>query len=204
MRQLTSLLWLLALVALVPACTFETHPTAGVRANPRGRAVILAPRCADERIEAVQIADLDGPVRWRAEGAGTSQSIFVVGSEPPLMRVTDPLEGSLDPNDAYVATVEYTGSSPDVEVEFRTSSLWTDRVIDADGEYLTMPEFADQADLECIGPWLWIFGGVAIAIVLGSVAVFVVGLIVVVTVARKAKRQRDQDATPSRPDLSGR
>ena len=83
MRRLTSLVALVAVAALVPACTVEPRPTAGVRTTPRGRAEILAPPCGDERIVAVQVADLDGPVRWRAEGGGNSgQSTFVVGSEP--------------------------------------------------------------------------------------------------------------------------
>jgi hypothetical protein len=204
-RRLTPLVAVLAIAALVPACTVEPRPTAGVRTTPRGRAEILAPPCGDERIVAVQVADLDGPVRWRAEGGGNSgQSTFVVGAEPQLMQVTDPLEGSLDPDDAYVATLEYAGSLPDVEVEFRTSSLSTDRVADADGDVVTLQSFSDEADLECVGPWLWIFGGVAIALVLGVLAAFVVGLIIVVKVVRKARRQREQEATPGRPDLSGR
>ena len=198
------LLVALALSTLVPACTIETHPTAGVRADRRGRAVILAPRCGEVRIEAVQVADLDGPVRWRVEGGGTSQTIFPVGSEPPLMRVTDPLEGALDPNDAYVATVEYSGSGPDVEVEFRTSSLWTDRVIDADGDFLTTQEFADEADLGCIGGWLWVAGAIGIALVLAFIAAIVGSVWVIVRVLRKAKRMREAEATPGRPDLSGR
>jgi hypothetical protein len=198
------LLVTLALSTLVPACTIETHPTAGVRADRRGRAVILAPRCGEVRIEAVQVADLDGPVRWRIEGGGTSQTIFPVGSEPPLMRVTDPLEGALDPTDAYVATVEYSGSMPDVAVEFRSSSLSTDRVIDADGHSLTTQEFAEDADLGCIGGWLWVAGAIAVAVVLVLLAAVVASVWVIVRTLRKAKRQREQEGTPGRPDLSGR
>jgi hypothetical protein len=191
--------------AAFPACTVETHPTAGVRANRRGDAVIVAPRCTDERIEAVQVADLDGPVRWRVEGGGNaSPTIFVVGREPSLMRETDALQGPLDPRRAYVATIEYAGDLPDVDIEFHPSSLSTDRVVSADGEVLTSEAFADEADLECIGGWLWVFGGIAVALVVGLVAAFVVGLWVVVRVVRKAKRQREQAATPGRPDLSGR
>jgi len=166
--------------------------------------VILAPRCGEERVEAAQVADLDGPVRWRVEGGGTSQTIFPVGSEPPLMRVTDPLEGVLDPTDAYVATVEYSGSMPDVAVEFRPSSLSTDRVIDADGNTLTTQEFADEADLGCIGGWLWVAGAIAVAVVLVLLVAVVGSVWVIVRTLRKARRQREQEATPARPDLSGR
>jgi hypothetical protein len=203
-RRTRALLVALALAALVPACSIETHPTAGVRADRRGRAVILAPRCGEERIEAVQVADLDGPVRWRVEGGGTSQTIFPVGSQPPLMQLTDPLEGALDPTDAYVATVEYSGSMPDAAVEFRPSSLSTDRVIDADGNTLTTQEFADEADLGCIGGWLWVAGAIAVAVVLVLLAAVVGSVWVIVRTLRKAKRQREQEGTPARPDLSGR
>ena len=204
MRRTRALLVTLTVASIVPACTIETHPTAGVRADQRGRAVILAPRCGEERIEAVQVADLDGPVRWRVEGGGTSQTIFPVGSEPPLMQVTDPLEGALDPDDAYVATVEYSGSWPDVAVEFRPSSLSTDRVIDADGNTLTTQEFADEADLGCIGGWLWVAGAIAVAVVLVLLAAVVGSVWVIVRTLRKAKRQREQEGAPGRPDLSGR
>jgi hypothetical protein len=195
---------LLTLALVAPACTIETHPTAGVRADQRGRAVILAPRCGEVRIEAVQVADLDGPIRWRVEGGGTSQTVFPVGSEPPLMRVTDPLEGALDPDDAYVATVEYSGSSPDIEVEFRPSSLSTDRVIDADGDSLTTQEFAEDADLGCIGGWLWVAGAIAVVVVLVLIAAVVGSVWVIVRTLRKAKRQRELEGTPGRPDLSDR
>jgi hypothetical protein len=199
-----ALLVALAVASLVPACTIETHPSAGVRADQRGRAVILAPRCGEERIEAVQVADLDGPVRWRVEGGGTSQTIFPVGSQPPLMQVTDPLEGALDPNDAYVARVEYSGSWPDVAVEFRPSSLSTDRVIDADGDSLTTQEFAEDADLGCIGGWLWVAGAIAVVVVLVLLAAVVGSVWVIVRTLRRAKRMREAEATPDRPDLSGR
>jgi len=203
-HRTSALITTLLLAALVPSCTIETHSTAGVRADRRGRAVILAPRCGEERVEAAQVADLDGPVRWRVEGGGTSQTIFPVGSEPPLMRVTDPLEGVLDPTDAYVATVEYSGSMPDVAVEFRPSSLSTDRVIDADGNTLTTQEFADEADLGCIGGWLWVAGAIAVAVVLVLLVAVVGSVWVIVRTLRKARRQREQEATPARPDLSGR
>jgi hypothetical protein len=193
-------------LGIVPSCTVTSNPTAGVRANARGEAVILAPRCTDERIEAVQVADLGGPVRWRAEGGGNAYpTIFTVGREPPLMRETDPLDGPLDPQRAYVATVEYAGALPDVDVEFHPSTLSTARVVTPDGDAVTPAAFAEEADLECIGGWLWVFGGVAIAIVLGVIAAFVLGLVVVVKVVRKARRQRASVAdAPGRPDLSGR
>jgi len=204
-HRLTPFALALALAALIPACTIEPRPTAGVRTTARGRAEILAPSCDEERIVSVQVADLDGPVHWRAESGGASgQTTFVIGSEPPLMQVTDALEGPLDPDTTYVATVGYAGSVPDVDVEFRPSSLSTDRVIDADGDIVTPRDFAKQADLECVGPWLWVFGGIAIALVLVFVAAFVIGLVVVVKVVRKARRQREELVTPRRPDLSDR
>lgn len=196
---------LLALAALFPACTVESRPTAGVRSDARGRAVIIAPRCAGARVDAVQVADLDGAVRWRVEGGGNEhQSLFVVGRLPPLMQEVDPLDGPLDPDDAYVATVQYTGSLPDVEVEFRLSGLSPDRVIDADGDYRTQQGFIEEADLTCVGGWLWVAGGIGIAVIVAFVAAIVVGLWVVVRVMRTAKRQREQEATPSRPDLIDR
>lgn len=193
------------LCAIAPACTIRANPTAGVRANPRGDAVILAARCTDERIVAVQVADLDGAVRWRAEGGGNRYpAIFVVGREPSLMRETDPLDGPLDPADAYVATVEYAGTVPDVDVEFRPANLSTDRVVDADGDVVGLQTFSDEADAACIGGWLWVFGGVALALVLGFVGAIVAGLVIVLKVVRKARRQRERAAAPGRPDLSGR
>ena len=137
----------LALAACLAGCSVEANPTAGIRGNAHGDAVIVAPRCTDERIVAVQVADLDGPVRWRVEGGGNaSTGVFVVGREPPLMRETDPLEGPLDPHRAYVATIEYAGTLPDVDVEFHASSLSTDRVTTADGEDVVAAAFADEAD----------------------------------------------------------
>ena len=151
----------MGVAAVASSCTVASNPTAGVRATARGEAVVLAPRCAGERIEAVQVSHLDGTVRWRVEGSGNGYPrTFVVGREPPLMREVDPLEGPLDQDDTYIATVEYAGSLPDVDVEFRPSSMSTDRVIDADGEERTPQEFAEESDLDCIGEWLWVFGGV--------------------------------------------
>ena len=153
----------------------------------------------------MQVADLDGPVRWRVEGGGNaSTGVFVVGREPPLMRETDPLEGPLDPHRAYVATIEYAGTLPDVDVEFHASSLSTDRVTTADGEDVVAAAFADEADLECIGGWIWVFGGIVLALVVGVVAALAVGLWVVVRVVRTAKRQREEGSAPGRPDVSGR
>ena len=204
-QRLKAFLVTLVLVAIAPACTVESHPTGGVRADARGRAVILAPRCADERIEAVQVADASGTVRWRVEGGGNEhQSIFVVGREPTLMQETDPLDEPLDADQAYVATLEYAGSLPDVDVGFRVSSLSSDRVIDDDGDDRTVQEFYDEADLDCLGGWLWVFGAIGIGLLATFVAAIVVGFWVILRVLRKAKRQRQQEATPRRPDLSGR
>ncbi|MDH4111054.1 MAG: hypothetical protein OEV60_00010 [Actinomycetota bacterium] len=205
MRHSTPILAALALAALAPACTVSSHPTAGVRANRRGNAVILAPTCTDSLIVAVQVADLDGAVRWRVEGGGNEYpTTFVVGREPPLLVETHALEEPLRPGDAYVATVEYAGSLPEVDVEFRPSSLRSDRVIDAGGDSVTMQRFADDADLGCVGDWLWIFGSVAVVFVVGVIASFFGGLWIVVRVVRKAKRERESNAAPTRPDLSGR
>ena len=196
---------LLALLALLPACTLQVNPSVGVRTDARDRVVIVAPRCLDERIEAVQVADLDGPVRWRAEGGGNSYpTIFVVGREPSLMQETDPLEGALDPADAYVATVEYTGSVPDVQVEFRPEQLSTNVVIDEEGHTSTQQEFLDAASLDCVGGWIWVFGGIALAIGLAFVVAIVAGLWIVLRVVRKARRARELEGTPGRPDVSGR
>jgi hypothetical protein len=193
---------LLVLIAVLPACTMRANPSIGVRSDARGRIVIVAPRCLDERIEAVQVADLDGPVRWRAEGGGNSYpTIFVVGREPSLMRETDPLEGALDPSDPYVATVEYTGSVPDVEAEFRPEQLSAELVIDEEGHVASEQEFLDAAGLDCVGGWIWVFGGIALAIGLAFLVGIVVGLWVVVRVVRKARRARELEGTPGRPDL---
>lgn len=195
----------LALAACIAGCSVEANPTAGIRGNTHGGAVIVAPRCTDERIVAVQVAELDGPVRWRVEGGGeASARVFVVGREAPLMRQTDPLQGPLDAHRAYVATIEYAGALPDVDVEFHASSLSTDRVITADGEQVAVTAFASEADLECIGGWIWVFGGLALVLVGGVVAALAVGLWVVVRVVRTARRQREEGSAPGRPDLSGR
>lgn len=205
MHAIRALVVSLLFAALVPACAIETHPTVGVRANREGEAVILAPRCSDERIEAVQVADLDGPVRWRIEGDGSDVvPVFVVGAVPPSMRERDPLEGVLDPDDAYVATVEYAGSLPDTEVEFRTSSLSPDRVIDDEGVYRTRQEFIEEADLDCAGGWLWVAAAIGIAVLLVLLAAAAGSVWVIVRTLRKAKRMREAEVTPDRPDLSGR
>jgi hypothetical protein len=205
MRPALALLALLALLAVLPACTMQANPSVGVRTDGRDRVVIVAPRCLDERIGAVQVADLDGPVRWRAEGGGNSYpTIFIVGREPSLMQETDTLEGPLDPNDAYVATVEYTGSVRDVEVEFRPGQLSPDVIIDEEGRTSSEQEFLDAASLDCVGGWIWVFGGIALAIGLAFLVGIVVGLWVVVRVVRKARRARELESTPGRPDLSGR
>jgi hypothetical protein len=200
-----ALVAVVSLGAIVPACTVTSNPTVGVRANARGDAVIVSPRCTDERIEAVQVADLGGPVRWRIEGGGNPYpATFTVGREPPLMRETDPLDGPLDPDRAYVATVEFAGAVGDVDVEFRPASLTTDRVVTPDGDAVTAAAFAEEADIACVGGWLWVFGGIAIAFVVGVAAAIVIGLVVVVKVVRKARRQREAAGAPGRPDLSGR
>ena len=173
----------------------------GVRTNREGEAVILAPQCADERIEAVQVADLDGPVRWRIEGGGSAVvPVFVVGVVPPSMRERDPLEGVLDPDDAYVATVEYAGSMPETEVEFRTSSLSPDRVIDDEGVYRTRQEFIEEAELGCTGGWLWVTAAIGIVVLLALLAVAAGSVWVIVRTLRKARRMREAGATPDRPD----
>jgi hypothetical protein len=190
---------------LAPACTVEAHPSAGVRSDLRGRPVILTPACSDERIDAVHVVDANGTMLWRVEGGGNQhRSMFVVGRVPPLMHETDPLDGPLDPDDAYVATVEYGGLLPDVDVEFRMASLSIGRVIDDEGVYRTQQEFLDEADLECIGGWIWVAAAIGIALVLAFLAAIVGGVWVIVRVLRKATRMREGEGTPSRPDLSGR
>lgn len=204
-QRMRPALALLALIAVLPSCTVQANPSAGVRTDARSRVVIVAPRCLDQRIEAVQVAELDGPVRWRAEGGGNSYpTIFVVGRAPSLMQETDPLDGALDPADAYVATVEYTGSVRDVEVEFRPEGLSTDVVIDEEGQVSPEQEFLDEASLDCVGGWIWVFGGIALVIGLALLVAIVVGLWVVVRVVRKARRARELEGMPRRPDLSGR
>ena len=205
MRHALAPLTLVAFLATLPSCTVQANPSAGVRTDARDRVVIVAPRCLDERIDAVQVADLDGPVRWRAEGGGNSYpTIFVVGRAPSLMRETDPLDGALDPADAYVATVEHTGSVPDVDVEFRPEQLSTDTVVDEDGTVSTQQEFLDDAGRDCVGGWVWVFGAIALVIGLAFVVAIVVGLWIVLRVVRKARRARELEGTPERPDLSGR
>ena len=193
---------LLALTGPLSACTVQANPSAGVRTDARDRVVIVSPRCLDERIEAVQVADLDGPVRWRAEGGGNRYpTIFVVGRTPSLMQETDPLDGALDPGDAYVATIEFAGSVPDVDVEFRPEQLASNVVIDEDGHVSTEQEFLDAASLDCVGGWIWVFGGIALAVGLAFLVGIVVGLWVVVRVVRKARRARELEGSPARPDL---
>ena len=205
MRPGLAPLVLLALIATVSSCTVQANPSAGVRTDARGRVVIVAPRCLDQRIDAVQVADLDGPVRWRAEGGGNSYpTVFVVGRAPALMQETDPLDGELDPAEAYVATVEYSGSVPAVEVEFRPETLSPDMVLDDEGQVSPEQEFLDEASLECVGGWIWVFGGVALVLGLAFFAAIIAGLWIALRVVRKARRAREAEGTPQRPDLSGR
>ena len=193
---------LIALIAVLPSCAVQANPSVGVRTDARGRVAIVAPRCLDQRIDAVQVADLDGPVRWRAEGGGNSYpTIFVVGRAPSLMQETDPLDGALDPADAYVATVEYTGSVPDVDVEFRPEKLSADMVLDEEGQVSSEQEFLDDARLDCVGGWIWVFGGIALVLGLAFVVAIIAGLWIVLRVARKARRARELEGTPDRPDL---
>ncbi len=205
MRSALVLLPLIAVIALIvvlPSCTVQANPSAGVRTDARGRVVIVAPRCLDQRIDAVQVADLDGPVRWRAEGGGNSYpTIFVVGRAPALMQETDPFDGSLDPDDAYVATVEYTGSVPDVDVEFRPEALSTDRVVDEEGRVSSEQDFLDDAGRDCVGGWVWVFGAIALVIGLAFVVAIIAGLWITLRVVRKARRARELEGTPDRPDL---
>jgi len=49
-----------------------------------------------------------------------------------------------------------------------------------------------------------VFGAIGIGLLATFVAAIVVGFWVILRVMRKAKRQRQQEATPRRPDLSGR
>jgi len=194
-----------ASAALAAACSVSEGNAAAVRTDPRGRAVIMAPRCADEAIAAVQVSDAAGAAVWRVEGGGNEfPSIFVVGREPPLMRETTPLTEPLDPSGRYVATVEFDDARPDVDVVFATEDLSIDRVVDEDGNSRSQREFFDEADLECVGDFIWVAGAIGLVFVLAVVAGIVAGFWVIVKVLRKAKRQREQEATPARPDLSGR
>ena len=205
MRPALAPIVLIALAAAMPSCTVQANPSVGVRTDARSRVVIVAPRCLDQRIEAVQVADLDGPVRWRAEGGGNSYpTTFVVGRAPSLMQETDPLEGKLDPADAYVATVEYSGSVPDVEVEFRPEALSAGMVIDEEGQVSPEQEFLDEASVDCVGGWIWVFGGIAVVLGLAFLVAIIAGLWITLRVVRKARRARELEETPRRPDLSGR
>ncbi|CAN5694935.1 hypothetical protein BH18ACT17_BH18ACT17_10450 [soil metagenome] len=77
-------------------------------------------------------------------------------------------------------------------------------MIDAEGDFRTQQGFIDDADLACVGDWLWVAGAIGIAIIVAFIAAIVGGLWVVVRVMRKAKRQREPGATPSRPDFIDR
>ena len=202
MRPALALLALIAFLAVLPSCTVQANPSVGVRADARDRVVIVAPRCLDQRIDAVQVADLDGPVRWRAEGGGNHfPTIFVVGRAPSLMQETDPLDGELDPSDVYVATVEYAGSVADVDVEFRPEGLSAGLVLDEEGQVSPEQEFLDDASLDCVGGWVWVFGGIALVLALAFLVAIIAGLWIVLRVVRKARRARELEGTPGRPDL---
>jgi uncharacterized membrane protein len=74
----------------------------------------------------------------------------------------------------------------------------------ADGDDVPVTAFGDEADLECIGGWIWVFGGIALVLGLVILAALAIGVWVVVRVVRTARRQREEGSAPPRPDLSGR
>lgn len=80
--------------------------------SAEGGAEVLAGRCRDQRVVAVEVRD--GPtVRWRIESVkGSIDRRYPVGGAPPLGFTTAvPLEGDLPP----VVTVEATFDGPDGE-----------------------------------------------------------------------------------------
>jgi glutathione S-transferase len=70
-------------------------------------------------------------------------------------------------------------------------------------KYKTRPDAVDRAKdrFRRVGGWIWVFGGIALAVALAFLVGIVVGLWVVVRVVRKARRGRELEGTPGRPDL---
>lgn len=84
----------LVVVAFVAAVVLgrETSAQPGDRVGVvrrDGRVEVLAARCEDERVRAVEVREQDGDVLWRIESEkGTIDRRFVVGGEPPPLFVT--------------------------------------------------------------------------------------------------------------------
>jgi hypothetical protein len=56
-----------------------------VRSDGPGGIAVLAGRCLDERVKAVEVDDADGTRLWRVESVkGSIERRYVVGAEPPL------------------------------------------------------------------------------------------------------------------------
>jgi hypothetical protein len=155
----------------------------------------------------VQVADLGGPVRWRAVPEGPdveTPSIIPVGRPPAGLRDVDPLDGPLDPHRAYVATVSWSTPPRTVEVEFRPGSLLPGRVATEGGLAVAEETFADEADRRCIGGWLWVFGGIALALAVVVVAVVAIGIVVVARIARARRSDADDADEVDLDELSDR
>jgi hypothetical protein len=82
----------LVVLAFVGAVVFGRNTTvapgdrvAVVRAEGPAGFAVLAGRCQDERVRAVEVRVPDGPSLWRIESAkGVINRAFVVGAEPPF------------------------------------------------------------------------------------------------------------------------
>jgi len=86
------------------------------RADANGTLAVFVPRCRDERVTVVEIAEAEGSARWRiASRKGSIDERYVVGApEPPLgFELEVPLEGPL-PDGELTATVAVEGEEGEV------------------------------------------------------------------------------------------
>lgn len=85
------------------------------RADEAGTLAVFVPRCRDERVTVVEVADAgSGAARWRiVSPKGSIDERYVVGAEPPLgFEAEVPLEGAL-PDGELRATVTVDGDGAD-------------------------------------------------------------------------------------------
>jgi hypothetical protein len=113
----------LVVVAFVTALTFGGRPQAAAlgervavgRADAAGTLAVFVPRCRDERVEVVEIAEAGGVARWRiASRKGSIDERYVVGADAPLgFEVEVPLDAPL-PEGELTATVAVDGDGDEV------------------------------------------------------------------------------------------
>lgn len=103
------------------------------RADADGTLAVFVPRCRDERVTVVEVAEGGGSARWRiASRKGSIDERYVVGApEPPLgFEIEVPLEAPL-PDGELTATVAVDGDAGGVRdrLTFTAASVPTSDVL---------------------------------------------------------------------------